>query len=184
LIEKKGHDVLIEACALLAASGSQVRCEIVGEGPERPRLEALIVERGLADRVILRGALSHEAALAAIVRGRICVLASVASVSEGEDGIPVVLMEAMARGRPTVATRLSGIPELVVDGETGLLVPPGDAQALSAAIGRLIDDGGLAERLGESGRKKVAAEYDASACYGRAAALLAGVADARDRQGE
>lgn len=172
LIEKKGHHVLIEAVARLRAQGIAVRCEIAGEGPWRARLEELVAERGLAGCVVLRGALPREEAIALLAAARVAVLASVSSAREGEDGIPVSLMEALAHGTPCVASRLSGVPELVVDGETGLLVPPGDADALAAALARLLADEALAGRLGEGGRRLVRERFDRDACFRRAAALL------------
>jgi colanic acid/amylovoran biosynthesis glycosyltransferase len=176
LIEKKGHHVLVAACAALVAAGRSVRCEIAGEGPARAGLERLIAEHGLDDVVMLRGALPRADTLELIARANVFVLASVPSASEGEDGIPVVLMEALARSRPSVATRLSGIPELVVDGETGLLVAPGDEVALASAIAALLDDPGRAKTFGAAGRAKVLAEYDATTGYARSAELLAAAA--------
>ena len=175
LIEKKGHQVLVDACRLLVARGLAVRCEIAGEGPLRGALERRIDQEGLRGHVTLRGHLPRDETLGLLARASVAVLASVPSASEGEDGIPVALIEALARATPVVATSVSGIPELVVDGETGFLVPPGDPAALAAAIERLLRDPGLARRLGEAGREHVRREYDARRCFERAAALLEAV---------
>ncbi len=167
LIEKKGHAVLLSAVALLAERGVDVRCEIVGEGPERAALERLA-----GPRATLRGQLGREETQALLARAEVCVLASVHSAREGEDGIPVSLMEALAFGKPVVASGLSGIPELVRDGETGLLVPPGDVAALADALERLLRDPELRRRLGEAGRSLVAELYAEDARAARAAELL------------
>jgi glycosyltransferase involved in cell wall biosynthesis len=90
------------------------------------------------------------------------------------DGVPVVLMEAMALGVPCVSTRISGIPELVEHGVTGLLTPPGDARALASAIGRLLDEEGLAASVAGAARRKVEAEYDSEANAGRLLSLMRG----------
>jgi glycosyltransferase involved in cell wall biosynthesis len=174
LIEKKGHHVLVEACALLAARGVVFTCEIAGKGPLRGELQRRIEAAGLADRVVLRGHLPRPETLALLGRARIAALASVPSAAEGEDGIPIALVEALARATPAVATALAGIPELVVDGETGLLVEPGDAEGLADALQRLLGDRQLARTLGAAGRQKVVLEYDPDACFGCAAELLRG----------
>jgi glycosyltransferase involved in cell wall biosynthesis len=154
LLPRKGHGVLIQALAELAAEGVEIRATIVGAGPERGRLEDMTRGLGIADRVQFTGALGQDELPALYGRAQIFCLASFA------EGVPVVLMEAMAHGVPVVATRIAGIPELVADGETGLLVAPGRAADLAAAIRRLAEDPELAARLGSAGREKVATDYD------------------------
>lgn len=176
LIEKKGHHVLIDACRILTDEGVAFRCEIAGDGWMRGELESRIERLGLGGRVLLRGHLDREKALRLLRRASVCVLASVPSEREGEDGVPVVLVEALARRTPCVASELSGIPEVVVHELTGLLVPPGDAAALAAAIRRILRDGELSRFLGEAGREHVAERYEREACYARAAELLASAA--------
>lgn len=165
----KGLPVLLAACEALVREGRNVVCEVVGEGPERRALEREIRRRGLSgeregegeeERVRLLGALPQQEVARRLARAEVFVLPSVVAKDGQMEGLPVVLMEALAARRPTVATRLSGIPELVEDGVTGLLVEPGDPQALAAAIARLLDDRELGSRLAEAGRRRVEAEYD------------------------
>ena len=158
LVETKGFHVLVEACARLRDQGLPCRCLIIGEGPEAGRLQTLINDFGLNDRVVLKGKLS-PAELMPYYR-RADVLAMPACVrNQDADGIPTVLIEAMAMEIPVVATRVSGIPELVVDGETGLLVAPDDAAALAEALARLLRDQDLARRLAGAGRDLVVSQY-------------------------
>jgi glycosyltransferase involved in cell wall biosynthesis len=157
---QKGHRVLVEACRLLRARGRTVHATFVGEGEERADLEARIAAAGLDGAVELVGAQPSDRVAAIVAAADIAVQPSVVLASGKTEGIPVALMEAMAAERPVVASRVSGIPELVVDGETGLLVEPGQADQLADAIERLIDDPALARRLAEAGRRRVLAEFD------------------------
>jgi colanic acid/amylovoran biosynthesis glycosyltransferase len=179
LIEKKGHHNLVAACRVLAERGVPFRCEILGEGWMRNRLAAQIADAGLGDRVVLRGHLDRAETLDLLARATVATLAPVPSSTEGDDGIPVALIEALARGTAVVSSRISGIPELVVDGRTGLLVQPNDVSALADAMERLLGDPALARRLGDAGRVHVASEYDPEQCFGRAARLLGDAAGDR-----
>jgi len=157
-VETKGFHVLVEACARLRDRGLPCRCLIIGDGPEAGRLQDLVNDFGVNDRVILRGKLP-PAELMAYYR-QADVLAMPACIrNQDADGIPTVLIEAMAMEIPVVATRVSGIPELVVDGETGLLVAPDDAAALAEALARLLRDQDMARRLARAGRDLVLAQY-------------------------
>lgn len=155
----KGHAVLLEACRLLKDRGAVFRCELVGDGPLGPELERRIAELGLRDLVKLAGALPQNEVARRLGRSSVFVLPSVVAPDGQMEGIPVALMEAMAAGRPVVASDLSGIPELVQDGVNGLLVQPGDAEGIAAALKRLIDDPGLGRALGERGRERVEREF-------------------------
>ena len=155
----KGHAVLLEAFRLLREREVPFRCELVGDGPLRPELERRIAELGLQDAVKLAGALPQNQVARRLGQSSIFVLPSVVAPDGQMEGIPVALMEAMAAGRPVVASDLSGIPELVQDGVSGLLVPPGDAAGIAAAVRRLIDEPGLGRELGERGREKVEREF-------------------------
>ena len=157
LVETKGFHVLVAACARLRQEGRDCRCLIVGEGPEAEPLRQLVTDLGLADRVELPGRLQPEALLPLFRRADL--LAMPACVRHGDqDGIPTVLIEALALEIPVVATRVSGIPELVRHGDTGLLVEPDDPAALAAALARLLADPGLGRRL--AGRELVLAEFN------------------------
>jgi colanic acid/amylovoran biosynthesis glycosyltransferase len=161
LHEVKGQAYLIDACRRLVDRGIRVRCVLIGEGEDRARLEALIVEAGLADVVTLVGAGTQAVVIEHLARADVVVTPSVPTASGKREGIPVVLMEAMSSGVPVIASDLSGIPELVVDGESGLLTPPRDAAAIAAALERLAGDPALAAALGGRGRERVVAQFDA-----------------------
>jgi glycosyltransferase involved in cell wall biosynthesis len=156
----KGFPYLVQACAILKARGIPFTCEIIGEGSLRPVLEQEICTNGLEGTVRLRGALSQTQVRAALADAQVFVLPSVQTPDGNQDGIPVALMEAMALGLPVISTRVSGIPELVVDGVSGLLAPPGDAVALADAIERLLKDPALREVLSRQGSEAVRARHD------------------------
>ena len=166
LREYKGLDNLIEACRLLRMStpGESFVCQIVGEGPRRAALEQQIRASGLQGYVRLLGALAQDRVRELLAHADTFVLPSVVARTRYMDGIPVALMEAMASGRAVVSTTTAGIPELVEDGVSGLLVPPGDAQALAAAMRTLLTDPARAEELGRNGRDKVRREFDLRLC--------------------
>lgn len=157
---QKGQRFLVDACGLLRDAGRSVHCTLVGEGEERPLLEERILALDLADVVTLAGSQPRDRVVAFVGSADVIVQPSVVLRSGKTEGIPVALMEALAAERAVVASGVSGIPELVVDGVTGLLVPPGDTAALAAAVGRLLDDPVLRTRLGQAGRRKVLDEFD------------------------
>ena len=157
LVAKKGFDLLIRAFAQLDRPG--IRLRIAGDGPERAALVTLAEAEGVADRVDFMGALPHAQALALIRSGAIFALPCRTSSTGDRDGIPVVLMEAMAAGKPVIAGRLETIAELVEDGVGGLLVPPDDVPALTEALRRLVDEPEAGRAMGLSGRHHVAEEF-------------------------
>jgi colanic acid/amylovoran biosynthesis glycosyltransferase len=159
LFQKKGHVHLVDAFALIAGRRPGLRLELVGDGPERERILRRARERGVAERVSLLGARSSEEVRATLAGAGVFALPSIRLASGRMEGIPVALMEAMASGVPVVATRLSGIPELVQDGVTGLLVEPGDPEALAAAMERVLDDGPLAAELVANARALVESSF-------------------------
>ncbi len=160
LHEVKGQVHLVDACARLAARGVPFRCRFIGDGPDREMLAARIGELGLADHVELVGRRTSDEVARELAEADVLVAPSVPTRSGKREGIPVVLMEAMATGLPVVASRLSGIPELVADGSSGLLVPPGDPDALADALARLAGDDALRSRLGAAGRETVLRDFD------------------------
>ena len=158
LVEKKGLAVLFDACAAVQARGLRFRCQVCGADPGEHRLAELrhlVHARGLADEVSLLGALPWKEAQQLVARADVFVLPSIRTARGDMDGIPVSLIEAMGIGVPVVSTRLSGIPELVEDGCSGLLVPPGDAQALAGAIERVAREPALAQAMGARARQRV-----------------------------
>jgi glycosyltransferase involved in cell wall biosynthesis len=156
----KGQTHLIAALARLRQQGIDARVDFVGDGPDRAALEQQAAEAGLAAFVHFHGPQTREQVLAHLRRADVAVAPSVPTSDGRREGIPVALMEAMAAGLPVVASRLSGIPELITDGETGLLAPPGDVAALVAAIRRLHDDARLRRTLGEAARATVERDFD------------------------
>jgi glycosyltransferase involved in cell wall biosynthesis len=164
LDDYKGHRYLLEACRLLVDEGVDTTLELIGDGLLREELEAQIRRLRLADRVVVRGRQPIEVVREALGRADAMALASIQLENGVMDGIPNVLVEALATGRPVVASSLPGIRELIIDGETGLLAEPGDPASLAAALTRLVDDPTLAPRLVAGGRAKVEAEHDSTAC--------------------
>ena len=160
LVPKKGHDDLISACAILREAGHNFRCVIVGAGPLRANLEALIERHGLTGTVTLSGAMTHVELIALYRQADLFALAPRITEDGDRDGIPNVLAEAMATGVAVVSTNVSGIPELVRDEQTGLLVPPNDPKALAFAIGRLLHDPGRAARLARAARVLMEEEFE------------------------
>jgi len=172
--EVKGHVYLLEACRMLRDRGVSLRCELVGDGPWRRRIERAIRDLGLEDCVTLYGAQSRSQVVERLGRASAFVLATAPTTDGKREGLPVVLMEAMACGLPVIAAAVSGIPELVIEGHTGLLVPPRDARAVADALQRLEADAALRARLGEAGRQRVVEHFDLRRSATRRAALLTG----------
>ena len=151
LIAKKGFADLIRACGLLAEGGKALQCEIIGEGPLENELRAQIEQLDLQNRAALSGAKRQREVRQRFAAASVFVLPSVVDPEGGIDNLPTVIMEAMATGLPVISTNIGGIPEMVVENETGFLVQPGDAAALAGAIEKLINDRPLAQRLGQAG---------------------------------
>jgi glycosyltransferase involved in cell wall biosynthesis len=160
LREKKGLDTLIEACHLLRQRGQPFRCEIVGYGEEQERLQALIASHGLQDQIQLTGKLTREHVIDRYARATVYVQPSRVAADGDRDGIPNVLLEAMAMGVPVVATNVSGIPEIVCHGRNGLLIEPDDPAALADAMTQLIDDPAMGAELGRAARQAVTDTFD------------------------
>jgi glycosyltransferase involved in cell wall biosynthesis len=154
LIEKKGFHDLIEACRLLRESGLEFRCEIIGEGPLENVLREQITAAGLTTVVALTGPLPQREVIERLASSALFVLPCVAEAGGGMDNLPTVVMEAMATGLPVISTAVGGLPEMVRDGSTGLLVPEHAPAALVEAIGRLLADQSCARSLGEAGRQR------------------------------
>jgi glycosyltransferase involved in cell wall biosynthesis len=154
MVSAKGHRILLESVASLAAEGIAVSCALIGDGPERPALETLCGSLAIAGQVRFLGAMAHQATLAEVARADVFVLASFA------EGLPVALMEAMALGVPCVSTAIAAIPELIQDGRNGLLVPPANPVALAAALRRLATDPQLRAELGRNARHTAEERYN------------------------
>jgi len=154
LEREKGHSVLLDAIARLRDHGTTVQLDLVGDGTRLEALQWQARELGIEDRVTFSGAVGQDRIREHYRRADVFCLPSLG------EGIPVVLMEALATGLPAIASNTMGIPELIEDGVTGLLVPAGRPDELGHAIERLARDRSLGRRLGETGRRKVIDEYN------------------------
>lgn len=170
LVAKKGFDVLIDALAL-ARQPWTVR--IVGEGAEGAPLRARARALGVEPRVVWHGGCTHAELPALYAAAQAVAVPSVVDASGDRDGLPNVLLEALASARPVVATNAGAIASAIVDGETGRLVAPGDAAALAGALDALVRDAAMADRLAGGGRALVETRYDVRACAARFSATLA-----------
>src|SRR5688572_1695241 len=155
LVERKGAAFAVQALAELVRPGRPMRPVIVGEGPERDALVVLADSLGVADRIELTGALSPAQVRERYAAGGIFVMPAVTDWKGEQEGFGMVIVEAMAYGLPVVASRSGGIPDIIRDGENGLLVPERDVAALGSAIARLLDDEDLALRLAAAARDDV-----------------------------
>jgi glycosyltransferase involved in cell wall biosynthesis len=179
LVEMKGQTYLIDACRLLKERGIAFQCALIGDGERRKALERHVVSAGLHNEVRFLGGQPRSVVLDTVCQADAVVLPSIVTPSGRMEGIPVALMEALACQRAVVATRISGIPELITDGESGLLVEPGDPRALANALARLANDDALRARLGAAGRKTVVDAFDLEANTAQLAELFATVRSAR-----
>jgi glycosyltransferase involved in cell wall biosynthesis len=164
LVAKKGYDDLLRSAAMLRDRGRALRLRIVGEGPERINLEKLRAELGLEGIVEFAGSRSQEDLIGIYQEATVFALACRVLDDGDRDGIPNVLMEAMATGLPVVSTDVSGISELIAHDEDGLLVTSRDVRALADAMDSLLDDARLRTRLGGEARRKVERSFDAETC--------------------
>ena len=162
-VAKKGFDDLLQALAALPA-GCNWRFEHIGNGECLPDLKKLAGELGLDDRIRWLGAQAQENVLKRLRSADVFALACKIAPDGDRDGLPNVLMEALSQGLPVVSTRVSAIPELIEDGETGLLTAPDNPQELMREIARLIADSALRKRLGSAGEAHVRAAFDAEFC--------------------
>ena len=163
LTAKKGLDTVLDALGLLAGQGVDFLYDLIGEGEERAALAARAERLGIAGRVRFHGAMPHERVLDFYRQAHVFVLGCRVLANGDRDGVPNVLVEAMAMGLPVVATNVSALPELARDGKTALVCPPDDASALAANVRRLLDDPSLGSRLAEAARQAVAADFDNAA---------------------
>src|SRR5215469_3914287 len=159
LVEKKGLGDLIAAVDILRRRGCSFRVEIVGTGPCRGALEAQVKRLELGDHVKFLGAQAHDVVCLAYQRAAVFVLPCVITPNGDRDGIPNVLLEAMASGLPVVSTPVSGIPELIESGANGLLVPPHEPRSLADAIEKLVTSQELDERLSSAARVKLETSF-------------------------
>ena len=178
LNELKGHVILLEALAAGGPELERLELDLVGSGPLEASLREQVARLGLERRVRFHGTRSEDEVADMLDRADLFVLASVVARNGRMDGIPVALMEALATGLPVVASRLSGIPELVRNGETGLLAAPGDAADLARALRHVLSDPEAAAARARAGRRLIEQEFDIERSADRMLALF-GVEPAR-----
>ena len=154
LADVKGYPLLFEAVALLVAEGRDIRLRLVGDGPDSGQLQQRAQQLGIADRVIFEGWKTQTELRKLYAESDLCVLSSFS------EGVPVVLMEAMATGVPCIAPRITGIPELIRDGVEGLLVTPANVADLASAIGSLMDHPDLRRQMATRSRERIAGQYE------------------------
>jgi len=174
LIDKKGFEDLIDACAILKQRGRAFRCAIVGSGPLEEALKARIARLGLDGVVEMLGSLPQEDVVRQMRSAAAFAAPCVVSADGDRDGLPTVLLEAMALGTPCVSTDVTGIPEVLRDGNTGLMVGQHDAPALADALQRLLDSEPLRLRLAESARRLMETQFDIHANAARMREIFAG----------
>lgn len=171
LVEKKGFRDLIDACASLAERGTDFDCRIIGDGPLHGALTEQITKLGLDERVQLLGPMPQETLTHILEEASLVTLPCIVTPDGDRDGLPTVLLEAMAKGLPVVTTTVTGGPEIVAEGKTGHLVSPGDPAALAEALQSLIRDPARAILMGQAGRLRAEAQFDLRA----SSAALAGL---------
>lgn len=160
LKDYKGHIFLLRACSQLKDKGVKFRCLLVGDGELRGEIERNIIQLGLSDDVKLLGFRPHHRVRQLLNAADVMVLPSVITANGKKEGIPVALMEALASAMPVISTAISGIPELIENGKTGLLIPERDSNALFEALLMIYKSPEFAEELGKAGRLRVIQEYD------------------------
>ena len=160
MVEKKGFDDLLRACAIMKSSGQSFHCALIGDGEEREKLEHLHRELNLADCVELTGALPREDVVARVRRASVMAVPCVVGEDGNRDGLPTVLVEAMALGTPCVATPVTGIPEVVRHEQTGLIVPERDPASLASALSRVLSTPALARDLSARARRLIEDSFD------------------------
>lgn len=183
LVEKKGFPVLVQACALvkarLASGPVRFRLRLYGDGPLRAELTELRDRLGLHDEVELVGERDGEEVLAAYRRADIFALTPYVTADGDRDGVPNVIVEAMACGLPVVATDAGGVAEIVRHGVNGLLAAPQDAAGVAASLLALVEDPSRRRQLGEAGRRTVEEGYDVDAAARALSRVFAGTGAAR-----
>lgn len=174
LVEKKGFPDLLEACALVKAAGRRFQLRVYGDGPLRAALESQRSRLGLDAEVDFAGEHEQSSVLAALRAADLFALTPYVTADGDRDGIPNVLVEAMATGLPVVSTLAAGVPELVSDGTSGLLAEPRDVVTIAAHLVRLLDDAPERRRLGAAARRAVVADFDVDVAARRLHEVFAG----------
>jgi len=162
LIEKKGLDVLIDACAILAKKDLEFNCSIIGKGDLEPQLQAQINENQLQDKVKLAGAIPRREVIESFYNAAVFAAPAIIAQDGNRDGLPTTLLESMALGTPCVATDVTGIPEIITDKVTGLSVEQNDPVGLANALEKLLHNPSLGVSLSENAHKLIELKFDIS----------------------
>lgn len=160
LHEVKGQKYLLEACEKLMEKGINFSCEFIGDGEDERMLKGMAFEKNMNESVVFHGRKTQQEIVEHLQRADVLVQPSVPTANGRREGIPMVLMEGMSSGVPVISSRLTGIPELVEDGGSGILTDPGDVDAIADALVLLYSNPALREQYGIAGRKKVETEFD------------------------
>lgn len=160
LIAKKGFEYLVKACKVLSEKGRNFHCVIIGKGDERESLDKLVAQYSLDKQVSLLGAQVQDEVMRIIQKAAVCVLPCIVSDDGDRDGLPTVLLEAMALGTPIVSTQVTGIPEIITNERTGLIVKEKNSEDLALAIEMLLDSESLRNRLSSNGLVKVRKDFN------------------------
>lgn len=182
LIDFKGFPDLIDAVVLLRQRGVDATLDIVGQGPQQAVLETMIREKGAAEFINLLGVQSQDRILAMLEQCHVFALGCIVDAKGASDILPTVILEAMAASRPVVSTRLVGVPEMVIHGETGLLAEPGDPVGLADHLQRLASDTELRNRMGAAGRSRLESIFSLTHTAGQLAERFRPLAGERERE--
>ncbi|MEO5616612.1 MAG: glycosyltransferase, partial [Candidatus Eisenbacteria bacterium] len=167
LAETKGFDTALRALGALKRGGFAPRLEIIGDGPDRAALEQLARDEGVADQVVFRGWITQTELLPLYRKAWLLMAPSRVLANGRRDGIPNVIVEALAMGLPCAGTRAAGLEEAITEGVNGVLAPPDDAAALAAAIEPLLADPARLDRMSEAARARILGEFDADTNFER-----------------
>lgn len=160
LVEKKGFSYLLEACRILKTQQVDFRCELIGQGEEEEVLQALVSELDIADVVTMRGSLPQNEVKEYLKQSAVFAAPCVVGEDGNRDGLPTVLLESMALGTPCVSTDVTGIPEVIIDEQTGLMVEQNNSVSLANALKRLLTNGGLRVTLASNARRLIEEHFD------------------------
>ena len=180
--EKKGFDLLVEACAMLIEQGHRFHCEIIGYGDQRPYLEQLIADYNVGSRVSLKAPVAHDELPNLLRQASAFVLPCRLMDNGDRDGIPNSMLEAMACGVPVISTNVSGIPEVVSSFHNGLLVEPDNTHALAGAMSLFLSDQGMRDTFGKRGRTTIVERFNWQKNTKTLTGLLQGVVHTQDSQ--
>jgi colanic acid/amylovoran biosynthesis glycosyltransferase len=179
-VGKKGYDHLLRGCSILAEQGMDFRLTLAGDGPRGVQLQALAKRLGLGGRVRFPGFVPYDSVSALFCSADVLIMPSVIHASGDRDGIPTVIMESLMHRVPVIATHVSGIPEVIENERTGLLIPEKDPEAIAEAVIRMVEDRDRALAMAERGRARVREMFDPERCHRKVLDLYHGLVPVSD----